>query len=47
MDTKEIKYPKCHKKAKKIMSLWNFQFKGGGLQMVIHLKRFMVKYEKQ
>jgi len=30
MDTKEIKCPKCHRKARKIMSLCDFQLKGGG-----------------
>ena len=30
MDTKEIECPKCHKKAKKIISLCSFELKGGG-----------------
>ncbi len=30
MGTKEIKYPKCHQKAKKIMSLCTFELDGDG-----------------
>ena len=30
MDTKEIKCPKCNKKAKKIISPCTFELKGGG-----------------
>ena len=30
MDTKEIECPKCHKKAKRIMSRCTFELKGGG-----------------
>ena len=30
MGTKEIECPKCHKKAKKIMSLCTFELKGVG-----------------
>lgn len=30
MDTREIKCPKCGKKAKKIMSCCSFELKGGG-----------------
>ncbi len=30
MGTKEIKCPKCHQKAKKILSRCTFELKGGG-----------------
>jgi predicted nucleic acid-binding Zn ribbon protein len=29
-DTKEIEYPKCHKKAKRIISACIFELRGGG-----------------
>ena len=30
IDTEEIECPKCHKKAKRIISLCSFELKGGG-----------------
>jgi putative FmdB family regulatory protein len=30
MDTKQIKCPKCHNMAKKIISMCSFELKGGG-----------------
>ncbi len=30
LDTEEIKCPKCHRKAKRIISLCTFRLKGGG-----------------
>ena len=37
--TKTIRCPRCHKKAKKIMSACTFELKGrGGMRTAIHIK---------